>query len=94
MRARNFLTFAITFALPAAVIAQGGGEANAKTGPKTAASRLVVMPANDLKWTDLGPGAPGVKVADCGATMRRAHSGRSSSCRRDSQLLSTLTPTT
>ena len=64
MRARNFLTFAITFALPAAVLAQGPGEAKAKTGPKTAASRLVVMPANDLKWTDLDPGAPGVKVAD------------------------------
>ncbi len=64
MRARNFLTFAITFALPAPVLAQGPGEAKAKTGPKTAASRLVVMPANDLKWTDLGPGAPGVKVAD------------------------------
>src|SRR4029078_3781824 len=27
-------------------------------------SRLVVMPANEMKWTDLDPGAPGVKVAD------------------------------
>jgi len=64
MRARNFLTFAMTFALPVAVLAQGPGEAKAKTGPKTAASRLVVMPASNLKWTDLDPGAPGVKVAD------------------------------
>lgn len=64
MRARNFLTFAMTFALPVAVLAQGSGEAKAKTGPKTATSRLVVMPAGNLKWTDLDPGAPGVKVAD------------------------------
>lgn len=62
MRARDFLTFAMTFALPAALLAQGSGEA--KPGPKTAASRLVIMPANNLKWTDLDPGAPGVMVAD------------------------------
>ncbi|MBA3727449.1 MAG: DUF4437 domain-containing protein [Armatimonadetes bacterium] len=65
MRARNFLAFAMTFVLPAAVLAQGPGQAKAKTGPKTAASRLVDIPARDLRWTDLDPaGAPGVKVAD------------------------------
>ena len=65
MRARNVLAFAITFALAAAVLAQGSGEAEAKNAPKGAASRLVVMPAADLKWADLDPqGAPGVKVAD------------------------------
>ncbi len=64
MRATNFLTFAMTLALPAAVLAQRPGKAKVETLPKTAASRLVVMPASDLKWTDLDPGAPGVKVAD------------------------------
>jgi anti-sigma factor ChrR (cupin superfamily) len=37
----------------------------AKKPAASAASRLVTIPAADLKWTDLDPkGAPGVKVAD------------------------------
>ncbi len=65
MRARGVLAFAMTFALAEAVLPQGAGEAKAKSASKGAASRLVVMPAGDLKWTDLDPqGAPGVKVAD------------------------------
>ena len=32
--------------------------------PSAAASRLVVMPAADLKWADLDPSAPGIKVVD------------------------------
>ena len=65
MRARNVLAFGMALALTAAVLAQGSGEAKAKSAPKGAASRLVVMPASDLKWTDLDPkGAPGVQVAD------------------------------
>src|SRR6476660_6644576 len=65
MRARNVLVFVMAFALPAAVLAQGSGAAKAKSVPKPAASRLVVMPASDLKWADLNPtGAPGVKIAD------------------------------
>lgn len=59
---------AICFALTAAALAQTSGEskqAKAKGASKSAASRLVVVPAADLKWTDLDPtGAPGVKVAD------------------------------
>jgi hypothetical protein len=52
-------------ALPTTVLAQASGAAKAKTAPKAAASRLVVMPASDLKWADLDPaGAPGVKIAD------------------------------
>jgi anti-sigma factor ChrR (cupin superfamily) len=63
MRPRNILVFAVPFVLAAAVLAQGSGEA--KSAPKAPASRLVVMPAADLKWMDLDPqGAPGVKVAD------------------------------
>ena len=46
------------------MLAQGPGKAKAKSAPKVAASRLVVMPASDVKWADLDPGAPGVKVAD------------------------------
>jgi anti-sigma factor ChrR (cupin superfamily) len=65
MRSRSVLVFAMACALPAAVLAQGSGGAKARTAPKPAASRLVVMPASDLKWADLDPtGAPGVKIAD------------------------------
>ena len=64
MRARSGLTLVITFVLPVALMAQGSGKSNTKPAPKPAASRLVVMPASDMKWTDLDPGAPGVKVAD------------------------------
>jgi hypothetical protein len=55
MSARNILTLGMLCALPAAVLAQASKDA----------ARLVVMPASNLKWTDLDPaGAPGVKVAD------------------------------
>jgi quercetin dioxygenase-like cupin family protein len=65
MKARTVLTLVMTFALPVAVRAQASGKANAKPAAKPAESRLVVMPASDMKWTDLDPvGAPGVKVAD------------------------------
>ena len=64
MRARNVLTLVMTFALPLTVLAQGSGKTTAKPAPKPAESRLVVLPASDMKWSDLGPGAPGVKVAD------------------------------
>ena len=65
VKAKNVMAVAVMFALAAAAFAQGTGEAKAKGAAKSAASRLVVMPASDLKWTDLDPtGAPGVKVAD------------------------------
>ena len=61
MRVGNFLTFLIALASPAVVL----GQATGKSSARTAESRLVIMPAADLKWTDLDPtGAPGVKVAD------------------------------
>ena len=61
MRVGNFLTFLIALASPAVLL----GQAKGKSAAKTAASRLVVMPPGDLKWSDLDPtGAPGVKVAD------------------------------
>ena len=65
MRPRNLMAFAVSFVLAAAALAQGSGEMKAKSAGKGAASRLVVMPAGDLKWADLDPkGAPGVKIAD------------------------------
>ena len=65
MRARNILAFAMSFVLAAVVLAQGSGEAKAKSAPKAKAGAPIVMPAGDLKWTDLDPtGAPGVKIAD------------------------------
>ena len=59
MNTGHVLTLVITVTLPVATLAQG----SVKT-PKAAQSRLVVMPASDIKWTDLDPSAPGVKVAD------------------------------
>ena len=64
MSATNAVVLAVTLAAPTAVLAQAPGEAKAQSAPVAAASRLVVMPAGDLKWTDLDPGVPGVKVAD------------------------------
>jgi anti-sigma factor ChrR (cupin superfamily) len=64
MNRKYVLMLVITCALPAVVFAQGSGKTTAKPAPKLAESRLVVVPASDLKWTDLGPGAPGVKIAD------------------------------
>jgi hypothetical protein len=65
MRFRHVLAFAVSFVMAAVVLAEGGGATKAKSAPKGAGSKLVVMPAGDLKWVDLDPtGAPGVKVAD------------------------------
>ena len=65
MRARNILAFAVSFVLATAVLAQASGEAKAKSAPTAGASKAVIMPAGDLKWSDLDPtGAPGVKIAD------------------------------
>jgi hypothetical protein len=45
MNARYVLTLVITFSLPVAVLAQASGNTTAKSAPKPAESRLVVMPA-------------------------------------------------
>jgi beta-alanine degradation protein BauB len=63
MRTRTVLLIATSLLVASAVLAQdsGGGQAT-KTSKE---GQPVVMPAADLKWTDLDPkGAPGVKVAD------------------------------
>jgi len=64
MRAGDVLMLGMTLALPATVLAQASGEVKAKHASQAAANRLVVMPASDVKWTDVDPAAPGVKVAD------------------------------
>jgi quercetin dioxygenase-like cupin family protein len=70
MRVRHILSFgAVPFLLASVVVAQASGEAKtetkAKSAPKGAARRAVIVPAADLKWVDLDPaGAPGVKAAD------------------------------
>jgi anti-sigma factor ChrR (cupin superfamily) len=61
MKAGFCLTLVVALAAPAVLL----GQARGKSAVRSAASRLVVMPAAELKWTDLDPtGAPGVKVAD------------------------------
>lgn len=62
MRGRNILAFAVSFLLAVAVLAQAG-ETKAKAAPK-AAAKAVAWPAADLKWVDMTPGPPGVKVVD------------------------------
>ena len=70
MKVKFGLAAAVVFALASAsmVLAQAASEAKpmkAKSMSKGSASRLVQMPAADLKWMDLDPkGAPGVKVVD------------------------------
>jgi len=68
MRARDVVTLMLTFALPVVVLAQAPGGTEAKRAAISAQSRLLVMAASDMKWTDLDPGAPGVKVADLWGT--------------------------
>jgi anti-sigma factor ChrR (cupin superfamily) len=65
MKTRSILASAASFVLAVATLAHGSGQAKQKSVSKPPASRLVVMPATDLKWADLDPtGAPGVKIAD------------------------------
>src|SRR6476660_3240131 len=71
MKGKHVLAAAVSFVWAAAVLAQAASDAKpmaAKTGTMKsggAASRLVSVPAADLKWADLDPkGAPGVKIAD------------------------------
>jgi hypothetical protein len=64
MKVRLLLAVASSCMLASEVQAQGSGGDKATTSPRREAGRPVVMPAGDLKWTDLDPaGAPGVKVA-------------------------------
>ena len=65
MRTSRVLAIVASLLFASAGLAQEKGKPAAKPTSKSAAARLVVRPAADLKWTDLDPvGAPGVKVAD------------------------------
>lgn len=63
MRRTCFLIFVLSLAAPAAASAQETAGSKAKADAKAAESRLVLMPASELKWADLDPSAPGVKFA-------------------------------
>lgn len=64
MRARNILAFAVSFILAAAVLAQAPGGGKAAGAPKAGAGKAVLMPAGDMKWTELDQKVPGVMIAD------------------------------
>jgi hypothetical protein len=62
---RKSIAFFMPMLFAMAALAQSSEAAKAKSTPKDPASRLVVVPAAELKWGDLDPqGAPGVKIAD------------------------------
>ena len=64
MRIKNILAIGVSFAVAAAALAQGSGEAK-KSAAKTGGNAPIFMPSDGLKWTDLDPkGAPGVKIAE------------------------------
>jgi anti-sigma factor ChrR (cupin superfamily) len=59
MKPKNAVAAAVFLMLTPALAAQ-----ETKSSPRAGTTQPVVMPAGDLKWTDLDPaGAPGVKVA-------------------------------
>ena len=61
MKIKSILAIGVSFALAAAVLAQGAGEAKKMSAGGNAP---IFMPSEGLKWTDLDPkGAPGVKIA-------------------------------
>lgn len=62
MKARAMVSVAVSFVMAAAVLAQGSGEAKGKAAAK--APSPVFKPAADLKWKELGPGAPGAMIAE------------------------------
>ena len=60
----KILAVIVSFLVTGAVLAQGSTDAKATHTPKKAASKAVVWPAADLKWTDMTDGPPGTKVVD------------------------------
>ena len=64
MTGRTVLAFATWLVLVSPVLAQEPG-GKAQKAAEAGAGQPIVLPAGDLKWTDLDPaGAPGVKIAD------------------------------
>src|SRR3954465_15590207 len=64
MRARGGLAFASAFVLAAVVTGQDSSAAKSNTGPKTLGKSPTALQPSDMKWTELDPSRPGVKVAD------------------------------
>ena len=63
MRMKDLLAFVVSLLVAASVLAQASGEAK-KMAPKAGGAAPIFMSASDLKWMDLDPTAPGVKIAD------------------------------
>jgi anti-sigma factor ChrR (cupin superfamily) len=64
MRGKNILAIGVSFVAAAAALAQGAGEAKGKTASTAGTDAPVFMSAGDMKWTELDPTAPGVKIAE------------------------------
>lgn len=60
MRIKNILAIGLSF-VAAAVLAQGAGETKKMSA---GGNSPIFMPSDGLKWTDLDPSAPGVKIAE------------------------------
>jgi anti-sigma factor ChrR (cupin superfamily) len=76
MNTTRVMAISASLVLACAALAQEPGQAQAKRAPEAAAGQPVVMPAGDLKWTDLDPtGAPGVKIADLWGDHRTGRFG-------------------
>ena len=64
MKRKHVLTAVVSLLMAAAVLAQGAGEAKGKKSSMAGGDAPVFMPAGDMKWTDLDPTAPGVKISE------------------------------
>ncbi len=63
MKRKNVLTAVVSLLMAAAVLAQGAGEAK-ESAAKAGGNAPIFMPSDGLKWADLDPSAPGVKIAE------------------------------
>lgn len=53
MRVKNVLAFGVSLLAAAAVLAQGSGEAKAKSGSNAGSRGAVFKPAANLKWVEV-----------------------------------------
>jgi quercetin dioxygenase-like cupin family protein len=66
MRGNKFLALVVSFLVAAAVLAKGTQESKMASTAKSAggAKAPVIWPAADIKWVEISPDTPGVKIAD------------------------------
>lgn len=58
MRTRPVMGFTASFLAASAILAQGS------TAPKAPSVAPTILPSADMKWVDISPDVPGVKIAD------------------------------